>query len=165
MDSIGKLREVLRAEIAKAAPPTVLWATCKSANKEEGTMTAERDGVEYTDVLIGLGGNRSVPKANSKVLLGIIEGKKAVTMLLYCDTEETHINGDGHGGLVKADAVKDRLNALEQDINTLKQVFAAWTPVTQDGGAALKGAAATWYAQQLTTTTSSQLQNPKVKHG
>lgn len=165
MDSVAKLREVLRKEIAAMTPPTVVWATCKSVNANEGTMTAERDDVDYLDVLIGLNGNQSIPKVDSKVLLGIIEGKRPVTLLLMCDTEELHLNGKNHGGLVKADTVAERLNTLEQDLNTLKLVLSTWVPVSQDGGAALKAAAGAWYGQQLTTTTSQQLQNSKVKHG
>lgn len=165
MDPIEKLRQLLRTEMRNMAPPTVVWATCKSVNTQDGTMVAEREGLDYEDVIIGLGGNRQVPKASSRVLLGIIEGKRQAAFLIWADTQELHLNGDAHGGLVKAEELASRLNALEQDINNLKLVFSTWAPVTQDGGAALKGAAATWYAQQLTTTTSQQLQNTQVQHG
>ena len=45
--------------------------------------------------------------------------------------------------------VLDELNKLASDINTLKAVFSAWVPVPQDGGAALKVAAGTWYGSNI----------------
>ena len=59
-------------------------------------------------------------------------------------------------------------NSGLKDLNTLKQAFTSWAPIagpTTDGGAGLKALAATWFAQQLVTTQSGTLQNPKVKHG
>jgi hypothetical protein len=75
------------------------------------------------------------------------------------------LNNGEYGGLVKVEDVVSKLNNLENDINTLKQVFSAWSPVSNDGGAALKTAAATWYAQQLTQTVKGDLENTTVTHG
>lgn len=74
-------------------------------------------------------------------------------------------NNGSFGGLVKIEDLVNKLNTIEQDLNTLKTVFSGWTPVANDGGAALKAAAATWYAQQLTTTTVADLENDSVTHG
>ena len=58
----------------------------------------------------------------------------------------------------------ERLNIIEKDINKLKKVFSSsWTPVPQDGGAALKGAAASWAGATLTETQRSDYENEKVK--
>jgi hypothetical protein len=53
---------------------------------------------------------------------------------------------------------------LEKDVNALKSVFSGWTPISQDGGAALKSAAGTWFGQQLTVTSKSDIENDKIKH-
>lgn len=73
-------------------------------------------------------------------------------------------NGGDNGGLVQAAQLTQRINAIEQDINSLKQVFATWQAVPQDGGSALKVAAATWMTSPLTTTKRSDYENTKVKH-
>ncbi|MDR2131024.1 MAG: hypothetical protein LBP56_07680 [Odoribacteraceae bacterium] len=72
-------------------------------------------------------------------------------------------NGGGLGGLVVAGKVAERLNALEQEVNALKAVLAAWAPVAQDGGASLKAAAATWAGSPLAPTTAAGISNDKIK--
>ena len=74
-------------------------------------------------------------------------------------------NDGAFGGLIKIADLVSKLNTIEQDINTLKQVFSGWTPVSNDGGAALKTAAATWYAQTITETQKSDLENTNITHG
>lgn len=74
--------------------------------------------------------------------------------------------GDGSFlGLVKVSDLTTKLNAIENDINTLKNVFATWAPVANDGGAALKVAAATWYGDTLTPTNQSEIENENITHG
>jgi hypothetical protein len=168
MDSLEKLKRAIIAQVKGHVPVQTVWATCASVNVSDGTMVATREGLDYEDVLLGIGGEGDlvVPLAGSKVLLGIVENKPTAAFLLMAErVERRHINGDAHGGLVLADQVASRLNTLEQDLNTLKQVLAAWVPVPSDGGAALKAAAATWAAGLLTPTQSQALQNTVVHHG
>lgn len=74
------------------------------------------------------------------------------------------INGGENEGLVKVVPLKDRLNAIENDINSLKQVFSLWGPIVYDGGASLKAASASWAAQPLKSTNKEDIENPKIKH-
>lgn len=73
-------------------------------------------------------------------------------------------NGGDLGGLVKVEDLTKRLNLIENDINELKTIFTNWIPASQDGGGALKTAAFTWSASQLTPTQRSDYENEKVKH-
>lgn len=73
------------------------------------------------------------------------------------------LNGGSLGGLVKVKELTDRLNAIENDINSLKSVFTGWTPAPQDGGAALKGSVSSWAGQRLTLTKQGDYENEKVK--
>ena len=77
---------------------------------------------------------------------------------------EIKINGGTLGGIVKIADVVSQLNALEQDINTLKAVFASWVPVAQDGGSSLKIASEQWSAAQIQPTTVQQLEDTTFKH-
>ncbi|MDR2894237.1 MAG: hypothetical protein LBU97_02105, partial [Alistipes sp.] len=74
------------------------------------------------------------------------------------------VNGGTLGGLVISGNTADKLNALEDDVNQLKQVLTAWVPVPQDGGAALKGAVSSWAGQPLTPTVPTDLENDKITH-
>lgn len=72
-------------------------------------------------------------------------------------------NGGKLGGLVKVEDLTKRINTIEKDINSLKQVFSGWAPVSQDGGASLKTAVTSWATQILTLTNRSDYENQKVK--
>lgn len=75
------------------------------------------------------------------------------------------LNGGGFGGTVKIGQLTERINAIERDINDLKNVFSGWVAVPQDGGAALSAAAAAWSATPLELTQRGDYENEKVKHG
>lgn len=75
------------------------------------------------------------------------------------------LNGGGFGGTVKIVELTERINAIERDINNLKNVFSVWVAVPQDGGAALSAATAAWSASPLELTQRGDYENEKVKHG
>ncbi|MEG0788768.1 MAG: hypothetical protein RSA66_07885 [Muribaculaceae bacterium] len=74
------------------------------------------------------------------------------------------LNDGNNDGLVNVRNLTSKLNVIEQDINNLKTVFGSWVTVPQDGGAALKAAAATWAGKQVKTTTQSDIEDTKVTH-
>lgn len=78
--------------------------------------------------------------------------------------DEWAFNGGNNGGVPVSNKVAQRLNKIETDVNNLKTVFSTWVPVSNDGGAALKSASATWFAQQLQPTQETDIDNPQVKH-
>lgn len=82
---------------------------------------------------------------------------------VFIDKEGVVLNGGELGGLVKLDDVTKKINALENQLNQLKNILKAWTPAPNDGGAALKGAISTWAGQPIAITKSSDLENKKVK--
>lgn len=82
----------------------------------------------------------------------------------HLDKNAVAFNGGDLGGLVKVEALTKRLNTIENDINSLKNVFSSWVVAPQDGGAALKAAAAPWSGSQLTPTKRDDYENKKVKH-
>lgn len=67
-----------------------------------------------------------------------------------------------NGGLPLVNPVNSAFNALQNSINDLKTAIEAWTPVSGDGGAALKLALATWLSTMIVVTQVSQLSNPNV---
>lgn len=89
---------------------------------------------------------------------------KAGNTTIDIDNNGIILNGGNLDGLVKAQALTDRLNALENDINNLKSAALGWMPVPQDGGEALKVALSAWTGSQLTITQKSDIENTKIKH-
>lgn len=85
-------------------------------------------------------------------------------MSAHFNKEDIIFNGGDLNGLVIIDDLTDRLNIIEKDINNLKKVLGStWVPVAQDGGAALKTAAASWASATLTETKRSDYENKKIK--
>lgn len=125
-----------------------------------------------------------IPKENTMVCAAMLEGIEANWSLIQyseieswqittsggaqvtvADDGKVYLNGKDHKGLVKVKELTQQLNNIEDDINNLKLVFSGWSPVLEDGGGALKIAAGSWFAQQLTNTIKSDIENTNVQHG
>lgn len=121
------------------------------------------------------------PRVGSYVVVGFVADGSAGIVLMTDDIESLEVvvkddntslkitedgivlNGGKLGGLVKVEDLTNRINTIEKDINSLKQVFTGWKIVQKDGGSALKTAAATWAGQTLTLTKRGDYENEKVK--
>lgn len=140
--------------------------------------------VEVPNVNLQVGvcdGLQIIPAVDSDVLIitstfnqsYIIQYSDVDKYYLQVGDSELTINNDGtmqlndgsYDGLVKVAELTQKLNDIEQDINALKLVFSGWVVTPFDGGAALKAAAATWYAQQLTPTQQNEIENNLITHG
>ena len=79
-------------------------------------------------------------------------------------TNGVELNGNSNGGLVKVNPLVNKINVLENDINNLKTLIAAWVIVPADGGAALKTILASWYGSPIVNTIVANLENQNAKH-
>lgn len=123
-----------------------------------------------------------IPREGSFVMVGFVQDGAAGMVLLCDDIEEAQVvvkdtetasivvsedgivmNGGGLRGLVKVEAMTERLNLIEDDINKLKQALTSWKPEPQDGGAALKDGVTAWAGQQLAKTKVKDTENERVK--
>ncbi len=70
---------------------------------------------------------------------------------------------DSNAGLLK------KINDLENALNDLQTKFSSWTPVSNDGGAALKTILTItppiWNLPQIELTSESDISNPNITHG
>ena len=112
------------------------------------------DKIESAEIVIG--------DASALISADGISVKVADTSAML-DKSAVTLNGGSLGGLVKVVELTQRLNLIENDINSLKGIFAAWAPVPQDGGAALAAASTGWASSILTPTVRSDYENDKVK--
>ncbi len=85
------------------------------------------------------------------------DGSLASTIYLKANGET--VFNDGEDYAVKFDELKKVVEELQDDITDLKSVFQNWVTSPQDGGAALKSGAATWFATPL----SEDMDNTKVE--
>ena len=88
---------------------------------------------------------------------------KTANMAANINADDIIFNGGKLNGLVKIDDLTKRLNTIENDINKLKGIMAAWVPVAQDGGAALKSSVTDWSGDTLVLTKRSDYENEKIK--
>lgn len=182
----AQIREKLQ-DIATAAPELQSGTVVPgSVNLDNYTVSVLLTGftLPLPGVILGtISGNGNgcipIPADNSDVVIACIDGPgvycvvkaavldkvlvKAGNTTLVIDDNGLVINGGSNGGVPVTPQLVQRLNQLEQDINTLKAAFSAWTPVTNDGGAALKAAAANWIGQTLTATVAGDIENTAFK--
>lgn len=144
-------------------------AKVSKVNEDKASCDIELpDGTELPEarlrpLLSNQGALLFLPKTGSQVIVGFLSPAEAV-VLGYSEVEKIQFQEGKNGGLVIADKIADKLNKLENQLNQLKQILNAWTPVPSDGGATLKGAITSWSAQNLIPTQSKELQNSKISH-
>ena len=106
-----------------------------------------------------------LPSVNSTILVALTTRNTAF-VLMYSDIDTIVMRGGQLGGLIKIDDLVKAVSAIQKDLNSIKKVFSTtWTPVPNDGGAALKAASATWAAQTITVTKREDLENTNILHG
>jgi hypothetical protein len=105
-----------------------------------------------------------IPEVGSSVVVDFLDKKHAIISMVS-QVSAIRLKGDEYGGLIIIEELVTKLNNLESDINDLKQVFSSWTPIPNDGGAALKGSVSSWAAATLTESKVNDLENPDVTHG
>ena len=188
MSREAKIREAIRAMIRNMIPVTNRKVVVKEVREPEGLMDCESDnGVAYLDILLSLNGDQGmiiIPEVGSQVIISMVENSGTYGYLVLADKVEAitlkisqgftvrldksgigTINGDNFGGLTITPELLKKINALEDEINTVKNLLNGWVPTPLDGGAALKGAVTSWAAQPIIKTTLSEIENDKVKHG
>lgn len=104
------------------------------------------------------------PTVGSVVIVTMIN-KMTGYVSMFSEVDSIALNGESFDGLVKVKELTTKINTLENDINTLKAAFSSWVTVPNDGGAALKAIAATWYGSSLTPTVQTDIENTTIKHG
>lgn len=177
MDTYAEIARAIKAMTGGNGGTALFTAEVKSVEGE--TCTVLVGELEVPDVLLtpadeGADGKLLItPKEGSQVTvadlsggelrhLAVVHWGEVEKISLTADSIE--LNGGDNGGLVKIEALTDKINNIEKDINKLKQAFTTWVPVPQDGGASLKSGVASWAAQQLVQTQVSDLEDDKITH-
>lgn len=166
---------VFTAEVTDVDPST---RSCTVLNISGGTQT------EYTGVLLMAvvdDGQFVVPTIGSTVIVGnnkdmqpfVIMFSQIDSIVWIAGSSKISVkngliqyNDGSFGGLIEVVPTLQALNAIQEDINKLKQAFAGWTPVANDGGAALKVQLGLSYpTAPITVTKQEDIENTAIKHG
>jgi hypothetical protein len=160
--------------------------TAQVMSIENNTCTVDYDGLHISDVRLTPTTTEKqdaillTPAIGSFVLVATLSGDLNNLCIISMDTIESLkitigeisvfvdkqgavFNGGSLGGFVKLGDLVKKINNMESQLNTLKNVLKAWVPVPTDGGSALKGVISTWAGQPITLTKTSDLENEKVK--
>ncbi|MBU2923060.1 hypothetical protein KO504_17050 [Winogradskyella psychrotolerans] len=145
------------------------------------TVKGLLDDLEFYDVLLGLGSSFIKPSIDSKCLIGVILNNDAQTFLISAEEIEAFemvdktgfkchlnngkltLNGESFQGLVKAPELKTQLDKNTLILQKIQEIFNSWTPVPNDGGAALKTLVTAFTS--LPRADLSNIKNDTIKHG
>ncbi len=183
MSDVAEFNRLLGQRIKEMLPVQTVWAVCKSVDWDAFTMTAtgQSDSLDYEEVLLGRGSVMKKPVVGTLVLIGIIENNGANTFLIDAENVEEYLiedesgfkvvlnangmtlNGNQFGGIVKADELKTQVDKNTAIIQAIQQALQSWTPVPEDGGAALK--ALTGAIPSMQRANLGSIKNDKIKHG
>lgn len=184
---MSDLRNIIRQLAQPDGETTALVCTVDAVDKTARTVDCSPINEGAPLLGVNLQANQGAdfglclfPEIGSFVVVGFIADGAAGVVLLTEKIESAEIvigntsavmdadgitfNGGDLGGLVKVEDLTNRLNLIENDINKLKTAFSSWIVTAQDGGAALKTAATTWFSSRLTPTQRDDYENSKVKH-
>lgn len=180
----NKIKEAIR-KIAGAAPGDAIPCTVVSVQDYTCTVKQIENDVEIKNVRLNAAQDPAKgfiikPAVNSVVLVESISATdyyvsmfsevasfslKIGSISLELTDNEITLNGGAAGSnLTKLPALISKLNAIENDLNTLKTILAAWIPSPGDGGGVLKTALAAYYGSAIVPTVEQELKDTKVKH-
>jgi hypothetical protein len=103
------------------------------------------------------------PKAGSIVVITPITDFEFV-VVMFSDIDEITLMDGSFGGLTKTQELKTQLDKTNAVVQAIVDTLQQWTPVSNDGGAALKA----FFPTKLLTKTVgdfSDIENSKIIHG
>jgi hypothetical protein len=103
-----------------------------------------------------------IPKVNTNVIVSFLSKDEAFVSMVS-EVDEIRLNGNSWS-LLKTEVFLEQMDKLKQSVDALMDGFTNWTPVAQDGGAALKTAMTTSLAGKETGDFTN-VKNETVKHG
>jgi len=182
MEKLAEFRDLLKQKAKSQVPIQTEWVEVKSVDWEEKTMvaTGQENGLDYDDILLGLGNTFRKPVVKSMAIIGIINNSAAAYMIDCEEVDEIEIidktgfkwhlkdgqltiNGDAFGGLVKAPELKTQVDKNTAVLKAIQEAFTNWVTAPNDGGAALKALAGTFTSLQRADL--SGIENETIKHG
>ncbi|WP_321321458.1 hypothetical protein [Labilibaculum sp.] len=88
-DELDNFGQLFKQHLNGTVKATMRWVTPTEIDWEAQTMTAtDGDGLEFFDVLLGVGTTAVKPVVDCDCLIAIVEGDEATSILIYADDIE-----------------------------------------------------------------------------
>lgn len=177
-----EFKNLMANKMDAKVPIQTEWVKVSSVDWEDKTMVGigENNGLEYFDVLLGLGAINVRPKLETLALVGSIHNGEACFMISCEEIEEIEwidktgfklslnngllqFNGNQYGGIVNAIELKTQVDKNTEILNQIQTVFKNWMTVPNDGGASLKALVVDF--TDLPRADLDNIQNTKITHG
>jgi hypothetical protein len=174
-----KVRFALRRALESINPKFNKTCIVKSvsANPTTGLMTCDCEAIEDKTVLedvrlvadfkdtANTTGFVLIPKVNSIVIVSFL-GDSEYYISMVSDVDNIFINGNNYEGIVKAVELTDKLNALENKVNSIISTFNSHThPYLNVTTPATTSPSTSPVSGTLTPTQKTDIENNTVKHG
>lgn len=177
MENAEKIRKLLRQMANEVGPAPTMLAKVTSVDEAEKTcvLTDDQTNLPYEDVRLRpvLDATKSItliPKVGTWALAVRIEDEDEWMVIAVGEADKILINSpevifnDGNkGGLVNWPDAKTQLDKTNEVVQAIVDSLKNWTPVSGDGGGALKA----YFNSQLGTKTKgnfNSLEDLTVKH-
>ena len=106
-----------------------------------------------------------IPKVNSVVVVTMIN-KYTGYVAMFSEVEKIYLNGDNYDGLVKIGDLVDKLNNLENKVNSIIKTYNTHThPYVNVSTPATTSPSTSLVTGTLTPTQQTELENTTVVHG
>lgn len=131
LDRFGQL---FKQHLNGSMKASLRWVEATEIDWETQTMTAvDGDGLEFFNVLLGVGMTAVKPVVGTDCLIAIVEGDESTAFLLFADEAELiQFNGGENGGLIKITPTIAWMQKVSADLQTLKTLLQA-SPVVGNG--------------------------------
>lgn len=105
-------------------------------------------GINGKTVILGYINTNQLAEAGEYRIFSV-DASGALQTYQWLKADGTQEIGGNTDFMVRFSKLKESVDELKNDLNTLKTAVSGWVPVGGDGGAALKTALASWYAAQI----------------
>ncbi len=180
MSGDRKIKEAVEQLAGTQLKDKVKFVDCTvdSVDINAGTCTATPIGENSQTQIIGIeleaevcDGLLIIPVVGSTISV-IYSTRNTPYVYKFSDIDAVYYSGntwqfgDGtFGGLIKVIELTQKLNNAENILNKLITVLNGWTPVPNDGGAALKALITALSLTNFNPTAQSEIENTTVTHG
>ena len=151
---LKKTDQIIEVTVVSVDFPYFVGTTAKGAK-----MNNIRIVNEETDYNFAL-----IPKVGSVVSVGLLDDTNGI-LLLSAEVDEIYLRGIQHGGLVKVSELVDKLNNLENKVNSLISSYNTHVHTGVTTGPGSSAVTPSIITGTLTPTIIADIENDKVKHG
>ena len=167
-DELDIFGQLFNRHLNDSMKATLRWVIPTEVDWDAQTMIAvDGDGLEFYDVLLGVGTTAVKPVKGTDCLIAIIEGDEATAFMLYADEAELiQFNGGDNGGLTIVPELKKQLDKMTARIDGIVDAINDQSVVAtpQDGGTALLSLLRAQIAKIQDKEKFDDIEDTKITH-